>query len=184
MRLIVGISGSSGSIYAKVMLDQLIEYRKAEFAVVISDNGKKNWELEYPHKKLEEYTSRIYENRDFAAPFASGSSAWDAMIICPCSAGMLGRIANGTSDDLMTRAADVMLKERRKLILVLRETPLHLIHIENMQKITLAGGIVCPAIPSFYSKPESMEALAATVTSRALALANLHVPSFKWGEIN
>lgn len=182
MKLVLGISGSSGSIYAKVLLDQLSPLSKVKLGVVISKNGIKNWELEYPQQALDKYPCTIYANDDFNAPFASGSAAWDAMIICPCSAGLMGRLANGVSDDLMTRAADVMLKERKKLILIFRETPLHLIHIENMKQITLAGGIICPAIPSFYSMPENLEALAATVTSRALALANIHVPSFKWGE--
>jgi 4-hydroxy-3-polyprenylbenzoate decarboxylase len=119
---------------------------------------------------------------DFMAPFASGSGKYDAMIICPCSMGTLGRIASGVSDDLMTRASDVMLKERRKLILVVRETPYNLIHINNMKTITEAGGIICPATPSFYSRPQNMEQLAATVTDRALELAGITLPdTYSWG---
>jgi len=104
------------------------------------------------------------------------------MIICPASMGVLGRIAAGTSDDLITRAADVMLKERNKLILVPRETPYNLIHIENMKTITLAGGIICPATPSFYSKPETVEQVAETVTERILKLAEFKINSYQWGE--
>ena len=103
------------------------------------------------------------------------------MIIVPCSMGTLGRIASGVSSDLMTRAADVMLKERRKLILVVRETPYNLIHINNMKMVTEAGGIICPATPSFYSRPKTMEDLAKTITNRALALAGIKVESFQWG---
>ena len=104
------------------------------------------------------------------------------MIICPCSMGSLGRIASGMSDDLSSRAADVILKERRKLILVSRETPLSLIHLNNMKIITESGGIICPATPSFYSNPSSFEELASTVIDRVLNLAGLDNASFSWGE--
>ncbi|MBP8249847.1 MAG: UbiX family flavin prenyltransferase, partial [Chitinophagales bacterium] len=100
----------------------------------------------------------------------------------PCSMGTLGRIATGISNDLITRAADVMLKERRKLILVARETPYNLIHIKNMETITLAGGIICPATPSFYSKPETFEQLAETVINRVMDLAGFDVGGYRWSE--
>jgi 4-hydroxy-3-polyprenylbenzoate decarboxylase len=103
------------------------------------------------------------------------------MFVVPCSMGTLGRIASGISDDLITRAADVVLKERRKLILVARETPYNLIHIKNMETITLAGGIICPATPSFYSKPKTMEELAMTVVNRMLDLAGIDHKSYRWG---
>jgi len=115
------------------------------------------------------------------APFASGSANYGTMIICPCSMGTIGRIATGISNDLTTRAADVILKERRKLIIVARETPLSLIHINNMKIITEAGGIICPATPSFYSKPQTFEALAATVIDRVLTLSGLDNKSYSWG---
>ena len=104
------------------------------------------------------------------------------MIIIPCSMGTLGRIANGISNDLITRAADVILKEKRTLICVARDTPYSLIHIRNMETITLAGGIICPATPSFYSKPTTIETVAATVVDRVLDLAGLKIKSFRWGE--
>jgi len=116
------------------------------------------------------------------APFASGSAKFDTMVIIPCSMGTLGRIAAGTSDDLVIRAADVILKERRKLILVVRDMPLNLIHIRNMETVTEAGGIICPAVPSYYSKPKTIEELAMTVVDRVIDLIGLVNESFRWGE--
>jgi len=123
---------------------------------------------------------KIFDKKDFNAPFASGSAKYKTMVVCPCSMGTMGRIAHGVSDDLLTRSADVILKERRKLILVARETPLSLIHIENMRTVTLAGGIICPATPSFYSKPKDFEALAATVVDRVIDLCGLEIDSYTW----
>ncbi|MCB0555049.1 MAG: UbiX family flavin prenyltransferase [Phaeodactylibacter sp.] len=180
----IGIGGSSGSIYAKVLLDRLVQYQDQLDAVgvVMSDNAKFNWEYELGDKSYENYPFTFYGKRDFMAPIASGSARYDAVIVCPCSMGLLGRIANGTSDDLITRAADVALKERRRLILAPRDTPYNLIHINNMKAITEAGGIICPASPSFYSKPQTFEELAATVVDRILDLAGLQVQSYRWGE--
>jgi 4-hydroxy-3-polyprenylbenzoate decarboxylase len=104
------------------------------------------------------------------------------MIIIPCSMGTLGRIASGISNDLITRSADVMLKERRKLICVVRDTPYNLIHIRNMETVTLAGGIICPATPSFYSRPKTIEEVAATVVDRVLDLAGFDIKTFRWGK--
>ena len=114
------------------------------------------------------------------APFASGSAQYKTMIVVPCSMGTLARIATGVSDDLITRAADVILKERRKLILINRDTPLNLIHINNMKTITEAGGIIMPASPSFYSKPNNFEELTATVINRVIDLADLKKDSYRW----
>ena len=115
------------------------------------------------------------------APFASGSGGYTTMIVAPCSMGTLGRIAGGISDDLITRAADVMLKERKQLICVIRETPYNLVHIRNMETVTLAGGIICPATPSFYSIPTTIEELASTVAHRVLDLAGIRYNSYRWG---
>ena len=183
-KIVIGIAGSSGSIYAKVLLDRLVAMQTELDAVglVVSDNARYNWELEVGAGGPEDYPFKIYGQRDFMAPFASGSAQYETMIICPCSMGVMGRIAGGVSNDLMTRAADVILKERRKLILVPRDTPYSLIHIKNMKAITEAGGIICPASPSFYSQPENFEALAATVVDRVLDLAGLQVNTYRWQE--
>lgn len=183
-KIIVAVTGASGSIYARVLFDQLreLEDYPQEIAVIFSTNGKDIWKVELNDEFDPVFPFHVYEINDFYAPFASGSSSFDTLIICPCSMGTLGRIAAGISDDLITRAADVMLKEKRKLILVPRETPYNLIHIENMKIITLAGGIVCPATPSFYSKPQSIEQVAGTVVERILTLAGFNAHSYKWGE--
>ena len=184
IKLIVGVTGASGAIYAKVLFDCLLKLgdQLSEVAVIFSDTARSVWSYELGNTGYEKLPFTIYRKDDFYSPVASGSSGFDAMIIVPCSMGTLGRIASGVSTDLMTRAADVMLKERLKLVLVARETPLSLIHINNMKTLTEAGGIICPATPSFYSRPETMEELAATVTNRALALAGIEVDGFRWGE--
>lgn len=183
-KIVVAITGSSGSIYAKVLLDRLVqlENQLETVAVVMSDNARFNWKLELGNEDFNRYPFDFYEKRDFMAPFASGSARFGTMLVCPCSMGTLGRIAAGVSDDLVTRAADVILKERRRLILVPRDTPLSLIHLRNMVTITEAGGIIAPACPSFYSKPADFEALAATVTDRVLDLAGLDLATFRWGK--
>lgn len=183
MKLVVAISGASGSIYAKVLLDTLqrIQQPEDDIQLVWSDNAKDVWVQETGYTSYRNYSFPVREKNDFYAPFASGSAGFDAMIICPCSMGIVARIAAGVSNDLMTRAADVMLKERKKLVCVVRETPYNLIHLRNMTALTEAGGIICPASPSFYSQPATMEELAATVTNRALHLAGIPVPAYRWG---
>lgn len=183
-KIVIAIGGASGSIYAKVLLDKLsqIQNQLDAVAVVMSENARFNWKFELGNENYKDYPFPLFDNDDFMAPFASGSAKFDTMIICPCSMGQMGRIAHGLSTDLISRAADVILKERRKLIMVPRDTPLSLIHIKNMELITLAGGIICPASPSFYSKPKDFEALAATVVDRVLDLAGLTIDSFRWGE--
>ena len=121
-----------------------------------------------------------FEKTDFNAPFASGSSQYDTMIIVPCSMGVVGRIASGVSDDLITRAADVILKERRKLIMVVRETPYNLIHLKNMTLLTETGAMIVPASPSFYSHPQTIEALVDTVIERILDLAGFENDGYRW----
>ncbi|HRI32573.1 MAG TPA: UbiX family flavin prenyltransferase [Saprospiraceae bacterium] len=180
MKIVVGISGSSGSVYARVLLQKLKTISDCEVSIVLSKNALVNWKLENPNFNIENLGFQLYSNDDFNAPFASGSTKFDAMIICPCSAGFLARVAHGISSDLMSRAADVMLKERRKIVFLFRETPFSLIHLENMKMITLAGGIVCPAIPSFYSNPSSIEELVATVSDRVLDLVGMNIDTFRW----
>ena len=184
MKIIVAIGGSSGSIYAKILLDRLkvIVNQTEAIGVVMSDNAIYNWELEIGPWSKDEYPFTFYNKMDFMAPFASGSAKYELMLVCPCSMGLLGRIAAGISTDLTTRAADVILKERRKLILGTREMPLSLIHIRNMETVTLAGGIICPATPSFYGKPSTIEEVAGTVIDRVLDLSGLDWHSFRWGE--
>jgi len=183
-KIVVGIGGSSGSIYAKVLLDKLnlMKGQLADVGVVMSDNAKFNWKYELGNEDFNQYDFSFYDKMDFMAPFASGSAKFDTMIICPCSMGLMARIATGISNDLITRAADVILKERRKLIVIPRDTPYSLIHINTMKTITEAGGIICPACPSFYSNPDSFEALAATVIDRVLDLAGLDVDTYRWGK--
>lgn len=184
-KIVVGIGGSSGSIYAKLLLDKLQEqfHQLDAVGVVMSDNAKFNWELELQNRDFEQYSEfKFYSKKDFMAPFASGSARYDTMIICPCSMGLMGRIAHGISDDLITRAADVVLKERRRLIVVPRDAPYNLIHINNMKIITEAGGIICPASPSFYSNPQTVEEVAATVVDRILDLAKVEQSTYRWSE--
>ncbi len=181
-KIAVGVTGASGSIYAKVLLDKLAAMQDIETAVVMSKNAKDVWEYELANKDFEHYPFTFYESNNYYAPFASGSSSFDTLIICPCSMGTMGRIASGTSDNLIARAADVMLKERRTLICVARDTPYNLMHINNMKAITEAGGIICPATPSFYSRPKSFEELASTVIDRVFGLAKIQVDSYRWGE--
>ncbi len=183
-KIIIGVTGASGSIYTKVLLDKLKKFQDqfSEIGIVFSDNAKTVWEHELNNADYKNYDFKIYEKNNFYAPFASGSAKYNIMIICPCSMGTMARIAGGISNDLITRAADVILKERRKLILVTRDTPLSLIHINNMKTITEAGGIICPASPSFYSRPQSVEQIVATVIDRVLDLAGIDNESYRWGK--
>lgn len=184
-KVVIAITGASGSIYANLLVKKLrkIDSQWEKLALVFSDNARTVWETELGNKDYEGFDLPVYEKNDFSAPFASGSGQYDTMIIIPCSMGTLGRIANGTSNDLITRAADVILKERRKLICVARETPYNLIHIRNMETITLAGGIICPATPSFYSQPKTVDEVASTVVDRVIDLAGFSQPTYRWGTL-
>lgn len=184
MKIAVAITGASGSVYARVLLDKLLEMQEqvTEVGLVWSDNAFTVWQHELGDKNYEKYPFKKWEKNDFMAPFASGSSSYEALIICPCSMGTLGRIASGMSNDLVTRTADVMLKERRKLICVVRETPYNLIHLRNMTLVTEAGGIICPATPSFYSQPKDINEVAYTVIHRVLQLTGIKVDGYKWQE--
>jgi 4-hydroxy-3-polyprenylbenzoate decarboxylase len=183
-KIVVAVTGASGSIYAQLLLQALSKLNPEEYRIglVMSRNAMDVWEYELGNRDFEQLSFRRYAKDDFSAPFASGSAGFDTMIVIPCSMGTLGRIASGVSDDLLTRSADVMLKERRKLILVARETPLSLIHLKNMEQVTLAGGIICPAVPSFYHKPQTISDLAMSVVNRVLDLASLPADAFRWGQ--
>jgi 4-hydroxy-3-polyprenylbenzoate decarboxylase len=180
-KIVVAITGASGSPYARRLLRQLSAFPDVEVGVIWSKNAPDVWRQE-----LEEEISSpfpVYELGDYRAPFASGSARYMHMVIIPCSMGTLGRIAAGLSEDLITRAADVVLKERRQLICVIRDSPLNLIHIENMRTVTLAGGIILPAAPSFYSRPATMEDLLDSITHRVLDLMGLDARgTYRWGE--
>ncbi|MEO6314332.1 MAG: UbiX family flavin prenyltransferase [Chitinophagaceae bacterium] len=183
-KIVIAVTGASGSVYAKLVLDKLLAIKDqwAALSVIMTANAKEVWKTELDNESYAGYPLQFYTQQDFSAPFASGSGQYNTMIIIPCSMGTLGRIATGISNDLITRSADVILKERRKLICVVRETPYNLIHIRNMETVTLAGGIICPATPSFYSKPTTVEAVAATVADRVLDLAGLDIKTYRWGK--
>jgi flavin prenyltransferase len=170
MKILVAIGGASGALYAKRFLEALTEAQRADtslqVAICFSTNGKSVWEHELGADGPGGF--RTYANDDFTCSFASGSALWDAVVVVPCSVGRVGRIAGGLGDDLIGRAADVALKERRKLILVVRETPLSLIHLENLLTVARAGAIVLPATPSFYTKPATVTAVVDTVVARIL----------------
>lgn len=185
-KITIAITGASGAIYAQLLINRLLSIKDqwSELAVVMTDNAKQIWETEIGNNAYTTLPVKLFYNTDFTAPFASGSGQYNTMIIVPCSMGTMGRIANGISNDLITRAADVILKERRKLICVVRDTPYNLIHIKNMEAVTLAGGIICPATPSFYSKPKTIEELALTVVDRVIDLCGLSIQTYRWSSDN
>jgi len=183
-KIVIAVTGASGSIYADLLLKKLQQLKNQwdELSLVMTENAREVWKIELNNDSFAQYELHHFSQQDFNAPFASGSGQYDTMIIIPCSMGTLGRIASGISNDLISRAADVVLKERRKLICVVRDTPYNLIHIRNMETITLAGGIICPATPSFYSKPTTIEEAASTVVDRVLDLAEINNNSYRWGK--
>ena len=183
-KIILSITGASGAVYAKLLLQKFekLSSQIETVGIVMSDNAKEVWRMELGNKNYEKIKFKIYDKNDFNAPFASGSAKYKTMIVCPCSMGTMARIASGISNDLTTRAADVILKERRKLILVPRDTPLSLIHINNMKTVTEAGAIICPASPSYYSNPKNIEELALTVVDRVVDLCGLEQKTFRWKE--
>ena len=177
MRILVAITGASGIIYGSRLVSALKE-SKQNVSVVVSNGAKKVAKSEGAALPLADFGEF-----DLSSPFASGSSAADALIICPCSLKTLGEIANGVGNSLITRAAEVCLKERRKLVLVVRETPYSLIAIKNMELVTLAGGIVLPASPGFYHRPKTISDLVDFVVGKALDAAGIKNKLFKrWGK--
>jgi 4-hydroxy-3-polyprenylbenzoate decarboxylase len=184
-KLVVAVTGASGAIYARTLLNRLtgLQDQLSDCGLILSDTAKGVWHYELGDKAYEHYPWPIYDVNNLYAPMSSGSAGYKTMIICPCTVGTMGRIAAGLANDLITRAADVMLKERGKLILVLREMPYSLIHINNMKTLTEAGAIIFPASPSFYSKPQTIEEVVATVTDRVLDMAGFRVDRYRWGSM-
>ena len=167
MKLLIAITGASGALYAQRLIDNLNTV-KHDVNIILSRYAPTVIEQELSGGLRLPKDVKIHDLNDMNAPFASGSNPADAMIVIPCSMGTLGRIAHGVSENLLLRAADVMLKERKKLILVPRETPLSLIHVKNMELLLLAGATILPANPSFYNKPETLEQVIDTVVARVL----------------
>lgn len=185
MKIIVAVTGASGSIYAEDLIERLIqaESQIEEIGVVRSKNAEMVWLHELDSSWPEHSKLTYYKKNNFMAPFASGSANWDAMVILPASMGSIGRIANGISDDLITRAADVMLKENKKLLICPREMPFNQIHISNLLKVQQAGATIFPTSPSFYSKPQNIKELIGTVTSRIIDHLGLSQgQTFRWSD--
>lgn len=182
MRIVVAITGASGTLYAQRLLDNL-DATRHEIHLVLSRYASAVMAEELPEGLRVPAGVATHNLKSMNAPFASGSNAPDAMVIVPCSMGTLGRIAHGYSEDLLLRAADVVLKERKKLILVPRETPLNLVHIKNFELLTLAGATILPANPSFYSLPKTLEEVVDTVVARILDHLGLpHPLGTRWGQ--
>ena len=180
MKLVIAATGASGTIYLQRLLEQ-IDCAAHEVHLVMSAHANQVAKQELDDFKIPSNVLQHSEN-DMSVPFVSGSARFDAMVIVPCSMATLGRIASGSSDSALLRAADVFLKERRKLILVPRETPWNLIHARNVVTLLEAGAIVLPAIPSFYSRPDSVTAVVDTVVWRILDQIGLPNPqAYRWG---
>ena len=182
MKVVVAITAASGAIYARQLLETLVASNEVErVAVIYSANARAvvahEGESMPQSPKIEEYDN----DNLFASP-ASGSARWDAMVVVPSSVGTVGRVASGVSQTLIERAADVMLKERRRLIFVVRETPYSLIHLRNMTTLTEAGAVILPATPSFYSLPKSIEEVCQTVTERIVSMLGVESERYEWGE--
>jgi flavin prenyltransferase len=181
MKLVIASTGASGAIYLQRLLTQ-IDCGRNELHLVLSSYAKQVIRDELGELRLPTGIQE-HNDRSMNVPFASGSTFFDAMVVVPCTMGTLGRIAAGTSDSLIHRAADVFLKEKRKLVLVPRETPWNLIHIRNCAALSEAGAIILPAAPSFYGKPESIEEVADTIVHRILDQIGLPAPhAFRWFE--
>jgi len=171
-RLVVAITGASGAMYGIRLLQWLRESGKVETHLMISDAGvlSMHYELDMKRKDVEALADVVHSVRDVGACVASGSFQSEGMIIAPCSMKTLGSVAHGLSDNLITRAADVMLKERRRLVLMVRETPFNLAHLRNMTSVTEMGGIIYPPLPALYQKPQSIEDMVDHTTGRVLDL--------------
>ncbi len=186
-KIVVAVTGASGAPYAKRLLSYLAERARTgediEVGVCLSPTAPEVWALECGGNLLDEITLPVWSGRDYKAPFASGSAGWHAMVVIPCSMGTAARIAHGISDSLLTRAADVMLKEKRTLVIVPRESPLSLIHLENLTALARAGAVIFPAMPSFYGKPKTLEDAVDGVVGRVLDhLGIANDLAHRWGD--
>ncbi|GAA5233236.1 UbiX family flavin prenyltransferase [Verticiella sediminum] len=181
-RLIVGITGATGSVYALRLLQVLRDVPEVETHLVISPSGVLNvkHELDLGRQDLYALADHTYGIRDVGATLASGGFATDGMIVAPCSMRTLAAVAQGLSDNLITRAADVVLKERRRLLLMVRETPFNLAHLRNMTAVTEMGGIVFPPLPAFYHRPQSIAEMVDHTVARMLGLLGIEVPGPEW----
>lgn len=186
-KIIIALGGASGSIYARLLAERLEAVAKQEpdffetIALITSTQGLEVAAFEDSLEWVESLIFTRYDNDNFFAAPASGSADFDTMIVVPASVGFLGRLSAGVADTLMLRATDVMLKERGRLILVPRETPLSTIHLENMARLDRAGAIICPASPSFYAAPATIDELCQSVVDRILKLANIPSERYAWG---
>jgi 4-hydroxy-3-polyprenylbenzoate decarboxylase len=182
-RIVVAVTGASGAIYARLVVRELLRQPQLrEIALIHSSNGRAVAEYESQTIETDDPRVRIFANDNmFAAP-ASGSAGYDAMILVPCSMGTVGRMACGVSDSLLTRAADVMLKERRTLIIVPRESPYSTIHLRNLTTLSECGAIIVPASPSLYSHPTDIERLCMTIVERIISLLGFDAPHYRWAE--
>lgn len=174
-RIIVAISGASGAVYGTRLLQALHAIAEVETHLVVSDAGWRNLDQEKGMSRTaaEALAHQVHDVRDVGAPIASGSFLCSAMVVAPCSMRTLAAVAHGLADNLITRAADVVLKERRRLVLMVRESPLHLGHLRNMVSVTEMGGVICPPMPAFYQCPQSVAALVDSSVARVLDLLAL-----------
>lgn len=181
-RLVVGITGATGAIYALRLLQAVRPLPDVETHLVVSPSGVLNikHELDITRQQVHALADHVYSFRDVGATLASGSFATTGMVIVPCSMRTLAAVAHGLSDNLITRAADVTLKERRRLLLAVRETPFNLAHLRNMTAVTEMGGIVFPPLPAFYMRPASMDDMIDHTVVRMLELLDIHIPGPRW----
>ncbi|MCF8210217.1 MAG: UbiX family flavin prenyltransferase [Rhodoferax sp.] len=185
-RIIVGISGASGAVYGVRLLQRLQLVPGVECHLVVTEAGWRNVAEEQgpqcpDRAAIEALAQQVHDVRNVGAAIASGSFQCSAMVIAPCSMRTLAAVAHGLSDNLLTRAADVMLKERRRLVLMVRESPLHLVHLRNMVTVTEMGGIICPPMPAFYLRPQSVAELVDQSVARVLDLLDIaDTQSVRW----
>ena len=178
-RIVIAVTGASGAIYAQRLIEKLERHPDVtELSVVMSDVANEVWKTEIGTTPV--FSAKTYAADDFYAPFASGSSVRDSFVIIPCTMGSMAKIAGGIADNLITRTADVFLKEKKQLIIVPRETPYNLIHVRNMETLILSGAQIIPASPSFYSKPADINALVDSFVYRIMDHLGLSNQGFRW----